>query len=256
MEVPKGDIFHQFRQDVKKGTLPTVSWLIAPQHFSDHPASPWYGAWYLSETMDILTQNPEVWKKTIFILAYDENDGYFDHVPPFVAPNPEKAETGFTSAGIDPSVDYVTLEMDRRNKPLSGARESPVGLGYRVPLVIASPWSRGGCVCSEVFDHTSVLRFLENFLSHKTGKKIEQPEISSWRRAVCGDLSSVFQTYNGERIRIPSPGRDEFVKEIHTAKFMQNPSGYKKFSVDEIEKIRRDTFSSAWLAGQEPDAIP
>src|SRR5690606_5199268 len=75
--VPKGDVLHQFRSDVKSGKLPTVSWLVAPQHFSDHPSAPMYGAWYVSEILNILTENPEVWKKTIFILNYDENDGYF-----------------------------------------------------------------------------------------------------------------------------------------------------------------------------------
>ncbi|HZZ76824.1 MAG TPA: alkaline phosphatase family protein, partial [Puia sp.] len=78
-KVPKGDLLHQFRQDVNSGHLPTVSWLAAPENLSDHPSSAWYGAWYISEVMDILTKNPEVWKKTIFILTYDENDGYFDH---------------------------------------------------------------------------------------------------------------------------------------------------------------------------------
>ncbi|HCN85111.1 MAG TPA: phospholipase C, phosphocholine-specific, partial [Sphingobacteriaceae bacterium] len=87
VQIPAGDVLHQFREDVKTGNLPTVSWLVAPENFSDHPGAPWYGTWYLSETMDILTKNPEVWKKTIFILAYDENDGYFDHVPPFTVPN-------------------------------------------------------------------------------------------------------------------------------------------------------------------------
>ncbi len=92
VNIPKGDILHQFREDVKSGSLPTVSWLVAPEKFSDHPSSAWYGAWYVSEVLDILTQNPEVWKKTIFILTYDENDGYFDHVPPFVAPNPTRSK--------------------------------------------------------------------------------------------------------------------------------------------------------------------
>ena len=88
MLVPKGDVLHQFRNDVNNGALPVVSWIVGPANFSDHPGAPWYGAWYVSEVMDILTKNPEVWKKTIFILCYDENDGYFDHVPPFVVPNP------------------------------------------------------------------------------------------------------------------------------------------------------------------------
>ncbi len=88
-KIPAGDVLHQFRTDVDSGKLPTVSWLVPPCNFSDHPGAPWYGAWYLSEVIDILTKNPEVWKKTIFILTYDENDGYFDHIPPFVAPDPK-----------------------------------------------------------------------------------------------------------------------------------------------------------------------
>src|SRR5690606_20997524 len=72
MNVPKGDVLYQFRKDVQSGNLPTVSWLVAPQAFSDHPSSPWFGAWYVSEVLDILTNNPDVWKKTIFILTYDE----------------------------------------------------------------------------------------------------------------------------------------------------------------------------------------
>ena len=157
---------------MKGEKLPTVSWLVAPENFSDHPGAPWYGAWYISEVLDILTKNPEVWKKTIFILAYDENDGYFDHIPPFTVPNPNKPGTGLLSKGIDATVEFVSLEQDMKKKARESSRESSIGLGYRVPLVIASPWNRGGVVCSQVFDHTSVLQFLEKFLSHKTGKQI------------------------------------------------------------------------------------
>ena len=111
-KIPKGDILHQFRNDVKEGTLPTVSWLVAPQKFSDHPSAPWYGAWYVSEVMNILTEDPEVWKKTIFILNYDENDGYFDHSPPFVAPHPNDINTGKFTAGIDPGDEFVTMDEE------------------------------------------------------------------------------------------------------------------------------------------------
>lgn len=114
LEVPKGDVLHQFRQDVATNQLPAVTWLIAPENFSDHPGAPWYGAWYLSETMDILTQNPEVWKKTIFILAYDENDGYFDHVPPFLPPHHQKPDTGKVSEGIDVSVEQVNMAHEKK----------------------------------------------------------------------------------------------------------------------------------------------
>lgn len=211
MNVPKGDVLFQFRKDVNEGKLPTVSWLVAPANFSDHPGSPWYGAWYLSESIDILTKNPEVWKKTIFILCYDENDGYFDHVPPFVPPDNTPDE-------------YQPLEMDLKRQPATYARGSSIGLGYRVPLVIASPWSRGGAVNSQVYDHTSILMFLEKFLGHKTGKKIVESNISSWRRTVCGDLTSVFKQYNGEEMKMPEPvKKNEFYETIHKAQFKKLP---------------------------------
>lgn len=252
MKVPKGDVLHQFRMDVKSGNLPTVSWLVAPQNFSDHPGSPWYGAWYLSEAIDILTQNPDVWRKTIFILCYDENDGYFDHVPPFVPPVPNKPQTGLTSNGIDTADEHVTLEMDLKRKSLKDARESAIGLGYRVPLVIVSPWSRGGKVCSQIFDHTSILQFLEKFLSHKTGKKIVETNISSWRRAVCGDLTSVFQPYNGEKIQTPDfMSREPFVESIHRAQFKAEPAAFKALSDEEIVQVRQNPKNASSMPRQE-----
>jgi phospholipase C len=256
--VPKGDVLHQFRNDVKTGQLPTVSWLVAPENFSDHPGAAWYGAWYVSEVMDILTQNPEVWKKTIFILAYDENDGYFDHVPPFVVPHSKKPGTGLTSKGIDTSVEFVTLEQEkaRNNFPEVYDRESSIGLGYRVPLVIASPWSKGGWVNSEVFDHTSTLQFLEDFLSKKTGKKVVEPNISNWRRTVCGDLTSVFRPYNGEKIANPEfVVKDAFLESIHQAKFKKLPA-YKLLTADEIAQINKEPHASPYMPQQEKGIKP
>ncbi len=109
MMVPKGDPLYQFRKDVEEGKLPAVSWLVPSERLSDHPSSAWYGAWYLAEAFNILAKNPAVWSKTIFILTYDENDGYFDHVPPFTVPDPSTAESGKTSSGIDASVEYPPL---------------------------------------------------------------------------------------------------------------------------------------------------
>ncbi|MEU3301946.1 MULTISPECIES: phosphocholine-specific phospholipase C [unclassified Streptomyces] len=149
-----------FDAHCKDGTLPTVSWLVAPYLFCEHPeAGPNYGAHWVDTALQSLFSNPDVWKHTVFLLMYDENDGYFDHVlPPF----PE--------AGT----------------PEEFAEGRPIGLGNRVPLWAISPWSRGGWVNSQVFDHTSVLRFLEVV----TG--VREPNISDWRRAVCGDLTSCF----------------------------------------------------------------
>lgn len=251
VKVPKGDTFFQFREDVKNGELPTVSWLVAPQNFSDHPSAAWYGAWYISEAMDILTQNPEVWKKTIFILTYDENDGYFDHLPPFAAPHPSKKDTGKVSAGIDTALEFVTSESQQSSKG-DNARFSTIGLGYRVPMVIASPWSRGGWVNSQVFDHTSSLQFLENFLSKKFRKKIHEPNISDWRRTVCGDLTSVFRKYNGENIAKPDfLQRDEFVEAIHKARFRNPPSNFNKISREDAEQLRENFSHKNLLPEQE-----
>ncbi len=231
VQVPKGDIFHQFRKDVAAGTLPTVSWLTAPCNFSDHPGAPWYGAWYVSEALDILTKNPEVWKKTIFILTYDENDGYFDHVPPFVPPLTGRGEAGAVASGIDTADEYVTAAQEKvRTGNPDATLDSPIGLGFRVPMVIASPWTKGGWVNSEVFDHTSTLQFLEHFLEKKTEKKIPEPNISAWRRLVCGDLTSVFrQATAKEQPALESLGRNDYVERIFSAKTKGLPGNYKVY---------------------------
>jgi phospholipase C len=253
MLVPKGDLLHQFRADVTSGKLPTVSWLVAPEKLSDHPSSAWYGAWYIAEVLDILTRNAKVWKKTIFMLTYDENDGYFDHVPPFVAPHPRRPETGRVTKGIDAGLEYVELAQDQKRNRGRRARESSIGLGYRVPMVIASPWSRGGCVYSQVADHTSVLQFLEKLLSHKLGEKVEETNITRWRRAVCGDLTASFQATADQTSGLPEFGsRDAFLESIHRAQFKEVPGGFKALTSQDLELIRRDPRRSALLPRQEP----
>lgn len=256
-KIPKGDVFHQFRKDVKEDKLPTVSWLVAPQKFSDHPSAPWYGAWYVSEIMNILTENPEMWKKTIFIVNYDENDGYFDHVPPFVPPSPI-TKNGAMSAGHSSVGEFVTKEEElKAGFDADEARTSPVGLGYRVPLIIASPWTRGGYVNSEVCDITSTIQFLENFLSKKTGKSIEESNISSWRRTVSGDLTSAFRPYNGEKIEMPtSVDKIDYVQQIYNAKFKDLPTNFQAISEAEAREIAKNPGNSTLLPKQEQGVKP
>ncbi|MFD2036231.1 phosphocholine-specific phospholipase C [Belliella marina] len=255
VKIPKGDILHGFRKDVESGSLPTVSWLVAPQKFSDHPSAPWYGAWYVSEVMDILTKNPEVWKKTIFILNYDENDGYFDHVPPYVAPNEKDLQTGKISQGLSTLGEFVTknqeLEAGFEEKD---ARESPVGLGYRVPLVVASPWSKGGWVNSQVCDLTSSLMFLEKFLSKKTGKKIHCPNISSWRREICGDLTSMFRKEGNDDAVLKTLVQAEHMKGIHQVRKHVLPENYMVFDT-ELVKTEPVGFVSPQEIGVKPSNI-
>lgn len=257
LEMPKSDIFYQFRKDVNEGKLPTISYLAAPQNFSDHPSAPWYGAWYVSETLDILTKNPEVWKKTIFILCYDENDGYYDHIPPFSIPHPFKTHSGKVSEGIDIKAEYVTLEQDQSQVPKNNAREGAIGLGFRVPLVVASPWSRGGKVCSQVFDHTSILQFLEEFTSHKSRKTVRETNITEWRRTVCGNISSVFQPYDPSTYKKPTPvNREQILTAIHKAQFKDVPSNFKALNADEIARVNGETGVSGLVPAQEPGTRP
>lgn len=158
-----------FAADVAGGTLPQVSWIVAPAKYSEHPeAPPAFGESLTSRILDALTANPEVWAKTALIINYDENDGFFDHVP---APIP----------AIDPAMGRSTV--DHHGESYEG---NAVGLGVRVPLIVVSPWTRGGWVDSQVFDHTSVIRFLERRFG------VMEPNISPWRRMVTGDLTSMF----------------------------------------------------------------
>ncbi|MFJ5228376.1 phosphocholine-specific phospholipase C [Kitasatospora sp. NPDC088391] len=149
------------RADVLGGTLPTVSWIVTDYANSEHPdASPSVGSTFAGRVLETLGLDRAVLDSTVFLLTYDENDGFFDHVPPPVPADPNDAA-----------------------EHVSGV---PIGLGFRVPMIIVSPWTRGGRVNSQVFDHTSVLRFLEAL----TG--VRCPNIGAWRRAVCGDLTSAF----------------------------------------------------------------
>jgi phospholipase C len=68
------------------------------------------------------------------------------------------------------------------NPPISG----PIGLGFRVPMLVISPFSRGGFVSTDLFDHTSLLRFLE------TRFGAEVPNLSAWRRQTVGDMTTAF----------------------------------------------------------------
>ncbi|MDQ3576746.1 MAG: phospholipase C, phosphocholine-specific [Actinomycetota bacterium] len=164
-----GGLADAFRADVEGDRLPAVSWLVPNTAESEHSTNgPGNGAVLTWTLLDILASKPEVWNKTVFLLTYDENDGFFDHMPPPVPPVVGDGSDGRSTVS-------TTGEI------VSGM---PIGLGARVPMIVVSPWTRGGAVCSQVFDHTSVLRFLERW----TG--VAEPNITPWRRAVCGDLTS------------------------------------------------------------------
>ncbi len=189
--MPDGGLLGTFKQDILNGKLRQVTWIVAPSTYSEHPgpSSPVQGAWYIQETLDALTAVPEVWSKTVLIVNFDENDGYFDHVPSPAAPS---LNTDGTAAGLTTLTDSeIAFERFTHTSP-PGTAGQPLpdkrvyGPGVRVPAYVISPWSRGGWVNSQVFDHTSVLRFIEARFG------VKETNISPFRRAVCGDLTSAF----------------------------------------------------------------
>jgi phospholipase C len=167
-----GHVLSDFVAAAKAGSLPRVSWIVAPYRWCEHPAArPVDGAVYVQTVLKALWGNPKLWENTVLFINFDENDGFYDHiVPPTAAPGT-----------ADEFVDGL-----------------PIGLGPRVPMTVISPWSRGGWVNSQVFDHTSVIRFLERW----TG--VQEPNISAWRRAVCGDLTSCFD-FSRRNLSLPTP---------------------------------------------------
>ncbi len=189
-----GSLFELFQKDVLTGQLPQVSWIVAPEAYTEHPNWPAnYGAWYTSQILDALTANPEVWSKTAFFLMYDENDGFFDHMVP---PTPPQSRAHGVST-ID-----TTNELFAGNAQYAAG---PYGLGVRVPMIVISPWSKGGWVNSEVFDHTSLIRFIEQrFGMHHSG--LTESNITPWRRAITGDLTSAFdfKSPNSAKLVLPS----------------------------------------------------
>jgi phospholipase C len=197
--------FDQLKADVLAGKLPQVSWIAAPEAFCEHPNWPAnYGAWYVSQVLDALTADPDVWSRTAVFLTYDENDGFFDHVvPPFP---PASAARGLSTADVT---------QDLYTGGLSGYAAGPYGLGPRVPMLVISPWSTGGWVCSQTFDHTSIVQFVEKRFG------VHNPNVSPWRRAVCGDLTAAFDFTRSNASAPALPGTGGYVPPNH-----DNPGSY------------------------------
>ena len=198
-----GTLFDRLRADVASNSLPQVSWIAAPEAYSEHPDWPAnYGAWYISQVLDALTSNPEVWSKTALFINYDENDGFFDHiVPPYP---PQSAEQGKST--VDASIEIF---QGSAVYPTTSNPVGPYGLGTRVPMIVVSPWSKGGFVCSEVFDHTSLIQFIEKRFGPDHPGLFEK-QVSAWRRAVCGDLTSAFNFAEPDGKVTALPGTSAF----------------------------------------------
>jgi phospholipase C len=155
---------------------------MSPLAECEHPAAPpEYGEYLVQEVLQTLVSNPDVWSQTVLFVIYDENGGFFDHVPP---PTPPVGTAG----------EYLTV--DPLPTDASGIA-GPVGLGFRVPCHVISPFSRGGYLCSDTLDHTSTLRFLE------TRFGVEVPNLTAWRRSVTGDMTKALALAKPPNTSVP-----------------------------------------------------
>ncbi|MBS2537896.1 hypothetical protein KGQ20_34595 [Catenulispora sp. NF23] len=155
-----------FKADIAGGKLPSVSWIIPPVAECEHPAAPpYYGEYFVQQVLAALVSNPDVWARTVVFVVYDENGGFFDHVTPPTAPQGTAGEW----LAVLPSA--------------AGGVDGPIGLGFRTPALVISPFSAGGFKYSGTLDHTSVLRFIE------TRFGVTVPNLSDWRRGVTGDFT-------------------------------------------------------------------
>ena len=160
-----------FLKDLKHNELPQVSWINTSLLETEHPgySSAKVGE-FIIENLIVRLHRHKIWHKTAVFAVWDENGGFFDHVTPPTPPPETKGE-------------YLTVPDITNN---DGGVTGPIGLGFRVPMLVLSPFSRGGYLCSDTFDHTSLLRFIE------TRWGVEVPNLSEWRRENTGDLTSAF----------------------------------------------------------------
>jgi phospholipase C len=188
--------------DVRNATLPAVSWILPSGSESEHPSAsnPIEGADFTAQVLSAVTANSSSWSQTVLFLTYDENDGFFDHVPPPAVPS-YSADGTLAGASTLPLPGEYFSDPDRDHlnpaDTISGTIR-PWGLGARVPFFIISPWSTGGWVNSQVFDHTSMAMFLEKRFG------ITVPNISPWHRAICGDLTSAFNFSTPNDVAFPT----------------------------------------------------
>jgi len=211
--VSKGSgFFDILAADVKNGQLPSISWIVAPEAYTEHPAWPaGYGAWYTAAVLNALTSDPDVWSKTALLITFDENDGFFDHV---VGPYPNVGGlAGESTVPLDNELFNGTAGTPGGSNGVVG----PYGLGVRVPLLVVSPWSSGGWVSSETFDHTSLIRFIEARFG------VDEPNITPWRRAICGDLTSAFD-FESASDSVPTLPNVESYKPTGTASATYHPT--------------------------------
>ena len=176
----------KFFDDLNNGTLPAVS-EIDPgfakgldEHAGEDDGNPsgkiQAGAHYVSTLINALMQS-QYWKDSVFILTWDENGGFYDHVAPQPMPSPD----GIKPVDLDttaPTYDICADPIDPPNPPTRGTTCDFVYTGYRVPLIVVSPFTKKNYVSHTPADYTAILKFIETrFLSSATPNNLTNRDV-------------------------------------------------------------------------------
>jgi phospholipase C len=153
----------QFWQAARAGKLPSVT-IVDPDFGScseENPQDIQVGEGFAAKVINAVMTG-RAWPKTLLIWLYDEHGGYFDHVDPPPAVEPDDVP-GHSILERNPFLRFL-LSFTSYAKEIQACDDGPTTynrLGFRVPAVIVSPYARTECVTDTVFDHTSVLKLIE-----------------------------------------------------------------------------------------------
>jgi phospholipase C len=154
---------HDFFDAVSAGNFPTVSFLKAASYQDGHAgySSPLDEQQWVVKVINFLEERPE-WKNTVVFIAYDDSDGWYDHLK---APATNGSSTARDALdGVGRCGDGATA-LPGVN-PATKHAQGRCGLGPRLPLLAISPWSRSNYVDHTVTDQTSILRLIEDLYLH------------------------------------------------------------------------------------------
>jgi len=134
--------------EVRSGNLPQVSFLKAASFEDAHPgySGPIDEQRWIARVLDELQQSPD-WANTAVVIAYDDSDGWYDHVSPTITNHSQTASDDTICNGAAPGL---------------GGAQDRCGPGPRLPMLIVSPWVNPNTISSTTLDQSSILKFIED----------------------------------------------------------------------------------------------
>jgi phospholipase C len=172
----------QFLADAKNGTLPQVAFVEpgSAEGLDEHPADIGAGAVdiqtgakFVASLINGLMTSPS-WKDSVFILTWDEGGGFYDHVSPQPMPNPDGIAPNDLRAGDD----CLNSDGTINSSPTCNFQYT----GYRLPLIVISPFTKKNYVSHTVMDYTAILKLIETRFNLKslTARDAAQPDMTEF----------------------------------------------------------------------------